>query len=286
MLGPTFYHVSVCLGLASIIACEDTDVPCNESNPCTEGCCSSSSEVCGYGPSYCGTDYCIAAASTNGSCAQLSECDPGVNPGWGVSWGMLFFSSLTWTNNNSLVGSEYASVETCPLDVCCSQYGFCGTTLDFCGDSSVAEPVCDGSSANQKTIAYYEGWNLERACQTMEPEDIPIGGYTHINFAFLYIDPDTYTITPMESLQEELYSRVVALKKKKDDLEVWISIGGWDFNDAGSTQTTFANLAASTSIQSTFFTSLLAFLDSYGFDGVDLDWYVAGHGHLSPTDLR
>ncbi|KAK9424886.1 putative chitinase [Seiridium unicorne] len=180
--------------------------------------------------------------------------------------------------------SDYASAETCPLNVCCSEYGFCGTTTDFCGDSSVAEPVCSGSSATQKTIAYYEGWNLERACQTMEPEDIPIGGYTHINFAFLYIDPDTYTITPMEASQEDLYSRVVALKKKKDTLEVWISIGGRDFNDPGSTQTTFADIAASTSIQSTFFTSLLNLLDTYGFDGVDLDWEYPGADDRGGSD--
>lgn len=171
-------------------------------------------------------------------------------------------------------GSDYVSAERCPLNVCCSEYGFCGTTEDFCGDTTVAQPVCDGTSATQRTIGYYEGWNLERSCQTMAPEDIPIGGYTHINFAFLYIDPDTYTITPMKSSQQELYSRVVALKEKKDDLEVWISIGGWDFNDPGSTRTTFSELAASTSKQSAFFTSLLSFLNTYGFDGIDLDWYV------------
>lgn len=86
----------------------------------------------------------------------------------------------------------------------------------------------------------------------MLPENIPVGGYTHINFAFLYIDPDLYTITPMAADQQDLYSRVVAMKKRNKDLEVWISIGGWDFNDPGSTQTLFSDLAASTSEQSTF----------------------------------
>lgn len=78
---------SLCISLVSISVCDD--VPCSEDNQCTEGCCSSLSGVCGYGPSYCGSDYCIAAASTNGSCAQLAECDPGVNPGWGETWGMF-----------------------------------------------------------------------------------------------------------------------------------------------------------------------------------------------------
>ncbi|GAT22275.1 class V chitinase [Aspergillus luchuensis] len=176
------------------------------------------------------------------------------------------------TGTRQRESSEYASSEKCPLNVCCSAYGFCGTTSDFCGNSTVAEPVCDGNSATKKTIAYYEGWNLERSCDTMTPESIPIGGYTHLNFAFLYIDPDLYTITPMAADQEDLYSRVVALKKRKTDLEVWISIGGWAFNDPGSTVNIFSDLAASSSKQKTFFQSLLSFLGEYGFDGVDLDW--------------
>ena len=106
----------------------------------------------------------------------------------------------------------------------------------------------------------------------MPPEDIPIGGYTHINFAFLYIDPSLYTITPMKADQQDLYSRVIALKERKSDLEVWVSIGGWDMNDPGATSTTFSDLAASSSKQVAFFQSLTSFLNEYGFDGVDLDW--------------
>ncbi|GAT26858.1 class V chitinase [Aspergillus luchuensis] len=188
----------------------------------------------------------------------------GLAPSW--------LSAILVSTQAMETSSQYASSENCPLNVCCSEFGFCGTTKDFCGDTTVAEPVCDGTSATKKTIAYYEGWNSERACDTMPPENIPIGGYTHINFAFLYIDPDLYTITPMETSQQDLYSRVTALKKRKNDLEVWVSIGGWAFNDPGSTANTFSELAASKSKQSTFFESLLSFLDKYGFDGVDLDW--------------
>jgi chitinase len=78
----------------------------------------------------------------------------------------------------------------------------------------------------------------------------------------------------METSQQNLYSRVTALKKRKADLKVWISIGGWSFNDPGSSASTFSELAASKSKQSIFFDSLLNFLETYGFDGVDLDWYV------------
>ncbi|KAH8673362.1 hypothetical protein BX600DRAFT_535950 [Xylariales sp. PMI_506] len=202
---------------------------CSDADPCTEGCCSSISGVCGYGPDYCGASACIAAASTNGSCAQLAECDPG------------------------------------------------GTTSDFCGTETVVQPSCSGTSASSgRSIAYYEGWNLQRPCDTMLPEDIPVDAYTHIYFSFLYIDPNTYELTPMASNQTDLYAATTALKANAADLEVWISIGGWSFTDPGATQETFTTLAASDDLQEIFFESVIDFLEEYGFDGVDIDWEYPG----------
>ena len=40
------------------------------------------------------------------------------------------------------------------------------------------------------------------------------------------------------------------------------------------TAATFSNLAASSSAQSSFFASLLSFMSTHGFDGVDIDWSV------------
>lgn len=77
--------VPILLSFATVVVGDDN--ACDADNPCVEGCCSSSSNVCGFGPDYCGADFCIEAASTNGTCAQLAECDPGVYPGWGVTWG-------------------------------------------------------------------------------------------------------------------------------------------------------------------------------------------------------
>ena len=95
--------------------------------------------VCGLGPDFCGKG-CIS------NCERKSECDPG----WGIDW------------------SESAK---CPLNVCCSKFGFCGTTADFCGSSTVISPECPGgSSAKAKTIGYYEAWNLERPCGSMSPQ--------------------------------------------------------------------------------------------------------------------
>lgn len=56
---------------------------------------------------------------TSNSTGCLSTCDfkADCNPGW---------DSSSWSKS-----------ETCPLNVCCSKFGFCGTTKDFCGDKAV-----------------------------------------------------------------------------------------------------------------------------------------------------
>ncbi|GKZ76116.1 hypothetical protein AnigIFM56816_005091 [Aspergillus niger] len=55
-------------------------------------------------------------------------------------------------------------------------------------------------------------------------------------------------------------------------LRVNIAIGGWSFNDPGTTASVFTQLAASEDNQMKFFRSLASFMATYNFDGVDIDW--------------
>ncbi|PKY00152.1 chitinase [Aspergillus campestris IBT 28561] len=240
----------------------DPDYGCTADKPCKVGCCGSVDKttgkgVCGLGPDFCGKG-CIS------NCDRKSECDPG----WGTDW------------------SDSAK---CPLNVCCSKFGFCGTTADFCGSATVTSPECPGgSSAMAKTIGYYEAWNLERPCGTMTPMNIPLGYYTHINFAFALINPKTFHIAPMTEQTDTMYKSVTQLKTRQRDLKVWIAIGGWAMNDPGPTRTTFSDLAASIEHQDIFFESLVTFLVNNNFDGVDLDWEypVADDRGGKPEDYK
>ena len=106
----------------------------------------------------------------------------------------------------------------------------------------------------------------------MKPEDIPLGYYTHINYAFALIDPKTFRVAPMDQYTVSLYRDVTGLKSRQPDLQVWIAIGGWAMNDPGPTRTT-SDLAKSEAAQDTFFESLISFMMANNFDGVDIDWY-------------
>jgi chitinase len=50
------------------------------------------------------------------------------------------------------------------------------------------------------------------------------------------------------------------------------AIGGWAMNDPGPHRTTFSDLAKSEKAQDEFFESLLSFMETHRFDGVDIDW--------------
>ncbi|OAL56200.1 glycoside hydrolase [Pyrenochaeta sp. DS3sAY3a] len=214
---------------------------CSVTNPCNEGCCGKYG-YCGHGPEFCGKDVCVA------NCDRKSECDPG------------------W-------GSEWSLVSTCPLNVCCSEYGYCGTTKGFCGDKTVKRPSCSKETKINKVIGYYESWSTtDRGCHTMKADEIPYGHYTHLNFAFGTIDPSTFEVKATSTQAAGLMKTIGNLKLIQQNLQIWIAIGGWTFSDPGETYTTFSDLAASKHRQDAFTKSLISMMNTYGFDGVDIDW--------------
>lgn len=149
--------------LAVLLVSAQQDYSCSPDKPCKLGCCgknnvspihvakalsrkiyhfisnklfltSHQSQVCGMGPSYCAPENCTSSYN------EKSECDPG----WGSKWSMR---------------------DKCPLNVCCSKFGFCGTTKEFCGDAKVKKPSCSGgTSAGKRVIGYYEGWSTAKSC--------------------------------------------------------------------------------------------------------------------------
>ncbi|KAI2678108.1 CAZyme family GH18 [Penicillium roqueforti] len=218
----------------------DYKLGCDANNPCEEGCCNKFG-FCGHGPDFCGKNVCVAG------CERKSECDPGF-------------------------GGEWSESKSCPLNVCCSDFGYCGTTKEFCGNKTVKHETCSKDRYMDRVVGYYEGWSSRRPCHAFWPEQIPLGVYSHVNFAFATIDPDTYKVTPSDHRDVDLYSRLTSLKSYDKDLKVMIAIGGWTFNDPGRTATVFSDIAASEAKQDKFIASLISFMSTHDFDGIDLDW--------------
>lgn len=147
-------------------------------------------------------------------------------------------------------------------------------------------------------IGYWEAWNARSKCHNTQAMDLPrmsltsawislcsslfvVEALTHVNYAFAYIDPASFEITTMDAQTPvSTFQDAVDLKALKPDLKVFVSIGGWTFSDNGTaTQPVFGNIARSSTNREKFAKNVLKFLNSYGFDGVDLDWYDTFNVH-------
>lgn len=123
-----------------------------------------------------------------------------------------------------------------------------------------------------------------RPCDKVEPEDLDLTGFTHLNFAFAFFHPTTFQMTDMDANAGRLYNRFTELKASKPSLKTWISVGGWSFNDETNipnTRMAFSDMASTAENRAKFISSLVHFMSAYGFDGMDLDWEVSSASLVS-----
>jgi chitinase len=250
------------------------DYSCDTDRPCTDSsCCNIVTKSCGRDPTHCAVNVCISNCDAKAECG-IGAADPSAS---------------------------------CPLNVCCSKFGYCGVGEDFCGDgcqSNCGQPLAINSGVGdvQKlVIGYWEGWCLtSRSCSARTINDVPIDSLTHLNLAFAYITSD-FDITPMPGIGEDVYSQILSLKARAPGLKIWISIGGWTFNDNDtSTQPLFSEISSTETNRGIFATNLFTFCKTWGFDGkhwrfsmahtssntfpgVDLDWEYPGAGDRGGT---
>ncbi|KAJ6608966.1 hypothetical protein B0H10DRAFT_2066126 [Mycena sp. CBHHK59/15] len=205
-----------------------------------------------------------------GSCTPDIPCSNGAccNGGTGFcGFGSKFCGSDVCTSNcdaKAECGKDAPPQNvTCPL------------SIDFCGagcQSGCDEPSIPSCGTNQETaltrrIGYYEAWAATRGCMAYTPEKISAETLTHINFAFALISRPA----EMTTGDSDLWKRTTALKSRNPTLKVFLSIGGWTFNDPPTSQI-FSNLVGSDANTNTFISSVLRVFETYGFDGLDVDW--------------
>ncbi|KAM5380330.1 hypothetical protein ACJZ2D_003432 [Fusarium nematophilum] len=190
----------------------------------------------------------------------------------------LFSIYCVFTFSLAVSAQRCSESEPCPAG-CCSQDGFCGVSAQYCGSPEIKSPSCspDSQSPLGRVVGYYEGWaSVTRVCNKFYPEQIPTGVYTHLNFAYASIDPDTFEVVPEWSGEAVRYKRLMSLRDLDPSLKVFISFGGWTFNSPGPSASTFSNLVKYPSAQRKFIESLVSFVSTFGFDGVDIDWRHPG----------
>lgn len=141
------------------------------------------------------------------------------------------------------------------------------------GPTTAAEPPPRGGLSDEyKVVCYFSNWAWYRPDEgKFIPEDINPHFCTHINYAFAVLDDQSLTIKVHDSwadVDNRFLKRFVALREKNPKLKIILALGGW--NDSAGDK--YSRLVNSASARRKFVKHAIAFLDSYGFDGLDLDW--------------
>ncbi|KAH7018572.1 glycoside hydrolase superfamily, partial [Microdochium trichocladiopsis] len=194
-------------------------------------------------------------------------------------------------------GTDIKDLNPCPLKVCCSGWGYCGLTDEFCTDTSIDdtpgthEPNTNGCISNCGKIeitnndtppenfirvGYFEAWNGDRPCLNMDVTEVkdPI---THIHFAFGHISNDFVPST--DATVTEQWVKFLAMTGPKKI----ISFGGWAFSNEPGTSHIMRQGVMPANRQK-FADNIIKFVNDNKLDGVDFDWEYPGADDIEGSD--
>ena len=150
-----------------------------------------------------------------------------------------------------------------------------------------------GPDTDKRIVAYYIEWGIYG--RDYQPADMPLDKVTHINYAFANIGDDgRIAIGDPYAAIEKLYPGDAwdqpyagtynqlnnVLRAEFPHIRTLISVGGWTWSGR------FSDVALTDESRSIFAESCVAFIRSYNFDGVDIDWEYPGGGGLPSNVSR
>ncbi len=150
---------------------------------------------------------------------------------------------------------------------------------------NVRAVAASAATGQRRVVGYFCEWGIYAAHDSYYVTSIPFDKLTHINYAFVGINPDTLAVEvydpwasleivyPGEPWDTEYKGNLGMFRKMKlqyPNVKVLISIGGWTkshgFHNAAKTETSRRITAE----------NLVAFMKQYELDGIDIDWEYPG----------
>jgi len=136
--------------------------------------------------------------------------------------------------------------------------------------------VCDESRRMSVNFGYWQSWSVYRDedCQRMSNTNFDANGYTHVIYSFASVSAEHRLEAWNGTYDAEVpfYKEFNTVKQRVPGIKTMIAVGGWTHNDPGPMQKRFSNMASSKKSRQTFAQSVVSFLRTYGFDGLDIDW--------------
>ena len=123
-------------------------------------------------------------------------------------------------------------------------------------------------------LGYFEAWNGERECLTMDVRAIANHrqAYTDVHFAFGEISP-TFDIVIPENQQGE-WEKFLAMKGDSVPRKI-LAFGGWDFSTKAETYRIFREVVSKDN-RVAFAQKCADFAKENNLDGLDFDWEYPG----------
>ncbi len=184
--------------------------------------------------------------------------------------------------------ARLAAIGTAALIASLSLVG-CSVGLDgISATKAVSNPASSRAVASQsgkRVVGYFCEWGIYAAHDSYYVTSIPFDKLTHINYAFVGLNPTTLAVEvydpwasleivyPGEAWDTQYKGNLGMLRKMKlqyPNVKVLISVGGWTKSHG------FHAAAATASSRATAAANLVAFMKQYGLDGVDIDWEYPG----------
>ncbi|NP_001034515.1 chitinase 3 precursor [Tribolium castaneum] len=128
--------------------------------------------------------------------------------------------------------------------------------------------VLSASAGN--VVCYFASWTIYRPDNgKFTALDTDPNLCTHILYAFVGLreDGSVSVLDDWEMTGLEELAHLMSLKEKNPNVKILLSMGGWN---EGSQK--YSQVAANPGLRQAMVTSVLSFIDQYGFDGFDLDW--------------
>ncbi|KAF7817288.1 Acidic mammalian chitinase [Senna tora] len=139
--------------------------------------------------------------------------------------------------------------------------------------SFFVEPTCSSSSPSPSPSSYYPPpYKAVRAAywpggSDFSPSSINTNYFSHIYYAFLLPQPDSYNLDVTQSDQTQIPIFINGLRSLNPPVNTLLSIGG-----GGSNSSVFSAMASTATTRAAFINSTIQVARQYGFDGLDLDW--------------
>lgn len=125
----------------------------------------------------------------------------------------------------------------------------------------------DPTATNARIVCYFTNWSSKRpGMGKFDPELIDPHLCTHVIYAFAGLKDNRLMPTESNDMTET-YVKAVALKEKNPNLKVLLAVGGWMVGPGP-----FKELTENAYRQTLFTFSVIEFLRSMKFDGLDLCW--------------